>query len=191
MSTLATLFFDMSTARDCANIPITDDNVTESPEEFCVVLYPEDGDPEDPGNPKTTVTIVDDDAVTIGFEMEVYTTREDQDSVQVCALIREGALAREVIITVLTEDDTAQSLEDYTSVSAMLSFNQDSSVNCLNISLTNDDTLENVEQFVALLESEDSVPVVLSPERAVVMIIDDDGEFLNVLHFIVSLLYLR
>ena len=173
---MATLFFDMSTARACANIPITDNNVTEPPEEFCVVLYQEDGDPEDPGNPKTTITITDDDAVTIGFEMEVYTTREDQGSVQVCALIREGVLAREVVITLITEDDTAQSFEDYSPLSVMLSFNQDTSVQCVDISLTNDDTLENVEQFVVLLESEDGVPVILSPERAVVMIIDDDGE---------------
>ena len=176
MSTLATLFFDISTARACANIPITDDNVTEPPEEFCVVLYPPDGDPADPANPKTTVTIVDDDTVTIGFEMEVYSTREDQGSVEVCALIREGALARGVIVSLLTQDDSAEASDDYTALSVMLSFDENTAKQCVDISLTNDEILENVEQFVTLLESEDGVPVNLSPERAIVMIIDDDGQ---------------
>ena len=176
MSTMATLFFDISTARACANIPITDNNVTEPPEDICVVLTPEDGDPADTTNPKTTVTIIDDDMVTIGFEMEVYPANEDQGSVQVCALIREGALSREVIISLLTQEGSAEEPEDYTALSVQLTYDENTAIQCVDITLTDDDTLENVEEFMTLLDSDDGVPVILSPERAIVRITDDDGE---------------
>ena len=176
VSTLTTLFFDISTARACTNLPITDNNVTEPQEEFCVVLTPEGGDPADPSNPKTTVAIVDDDSVTIGFEMEVYSTREDQGSVQVCALIREGALDRDVTVLLITREDSAQESEDFIALSYTVTFDESTAIQCVNISLTNDDSLENIEQFLTLLEAEDNVPVILSPERAVVRIMDDDGE---------------
>ena len=173
---MTTLLLDAATARVCANIPITDNNVTEPPEEFCVVLFPEGADPNDPSHPKATITITDDDRVTIGFEMETYSAGENQGSVEVCAIIREGGLATQVIVSLLTQDITAVNPDDYTSLSAPLSFSEDTSRQCVDISLINDDILENIEEFEALLQAANSAPVILSPERAVVRITDDDGE---------------
>ena len=176
MSTMATLFFDISTARACANIPITDNNVTEPPEDICVVLTPEDGDPADPTNSKTTVTIIDDDMVTIGFEREVYEVTEDEGTVEVCALIREGALNREVTISLFTRDSSATVPDDYSAVSTILSFDGDRTRQCVDITILRDGIVENLEDFEVLLVSVDSVPVILSPDISVVMITDSDGE---------------
>ena len=170
------MFLDAAITRACANIPITDNNVTEPPEEFCAVLFPVGGDPDDPSNPKTTITITDDDRVTIGFEMEMYSAREDQGSLEVCAVIMEGGLATQVVVSLTTQDGSAEDPDDYTSLTAQLSFNENTDRQCVNISLTNDDILENVEEFEAILEVGNNVPVNLSPERAVVTITDDDGE---------------
>jgi len=90
------------------DIPIGDDNVTEPEEDFPITLVPDGGDPDDPSNPTVNVTITDDDRVTIGFERDVYPIREDQGSVEVCARVLMGRLARSVTVFLETRDLTAQ-----------------------------------------------------------------------------------
>ena len=49
--------------------------------------------------------------MTIGFEQPQYSATEGSDaSVEVCALVLDGALEREVIVTFLTTDGTATSV---------------------------------------------------------------------------------
>ena len=168
------LTFSPSISRACADIPIEDDEVSEDPEDFPVVLTSDDPDVISM-QPMANVTIIDNDAVTIGFEMETYPALEDQGTVEVCARLMEGTLAREVVITFLTEDDSAQDPGDYTSVSVTLTFDGSTDRQCEGIPLEDDMILEGVEEFDVVLES-DEERLTLSPERAVVRITDDDGK---------------
>ena len=45
--------------------------------------------------------------VTIGFEQEVYTVRENDNTVSVCAVVLEGELEREVAMVVTTQSNNA------------------------------------------------------------------------------------
>ena len=171
------LTFDQSTSRVCAEIPIEDDDISEDPEDFRVILTSEDPDVSS-NRPEADVTIVDDDQVTIGFEREQYSIGEDQNTVQVCARIREGSLEREVEVTLLTQDGSAVAPDDYASVSVELTFDSSRDSQCVNISIENDNTLEGMEDFKVSLDSGNEERVSLSPERATVSIIDDDGNTL-------------
>jgi hypothetical protein len=134
--------------------------------------------------PMSNVTIIDNDEVTIGFEMETYPATEDQGTVEVCARLMEGTLAREAVITLQTESGSAQAPDDYTSVSVALTFDASTDRQCQDIALTNDDTLEGVEEFEAVLETEEE-RVALSPDKALVSITDDDCKY-GLLFFNVS-----
>ena len=64
---------------------------------------------------------------------------------------------------------------DYSSVSQDLTFSQSSSRECVNVSIVNDDELENEEEFrMTLTTGEDRVN--LDPNTTTVRITDDDGE---------------
>ena len=64
---------------------------------------------------------------------------------------------------------------DYTSVSQDLTFSQSSSRECVNVSIENDNELENEEEFsLTLTTGEDRVN--LDPNTTIIRITDDDGE---------------
>ena len=169
------LTFNQSTSRVCVDIPIQDDDTSEDPEDLRVFLTSEDPDVSST-RPEANVTIVDDDEVTIGFEREQYSIGEDQGNVEVCVEVREGSLEREIVITLLTQDSSsAVTPQDYMNISVELTFDPNSSIQCVNISIVNDDILEGVEDIEILLVSGNEERVNLSPERATVQITDDDG----------------
>ena len=102
----ADLTFDESTSRACVDIPVEDDDIVENPDVFTVEIR--GGDPDvvfDP--PSSTVTIIDNDRVEIGFEMERY-EGEEGGVVEVCAIIMDGSLDRPVIVRVFTQDISAK-----------------------------------------------------------------------------------
>ena len=168
--------FSNSTSRVCVDIPIEDDDISEDPEDFPVVLTSDDPDVTSM-MPRVNVTIVDNDEVTIGFEMEQYSVREDQGTVKVCARIMDGSLAREIAISLSTQDGSAKNPDDYSAMSATLIFNSNNDVQCVNISLMDDDILEGMEDFEVSLDQGEEERVILSPERAVVTIVNDDSEY--------------
>ena len=102
------LQFNATTSRACADIPITDDNRVELPENFTVGIGSDDPD-VDFAPPTATVTILDNDRVVIGFEMEQYQGEEGR-MVEVCAVLMNGTLERSLIVEILTEDISAQGL---------------------------------------------------------------------------------
>ena len=64
---------------------------------------------------------------------------------------------------------------DYFSVSQDLTFSQSSSRECVNVSIVNDDELENEEEFsLTLTTGEDRVN--LDPDSSTILITDDDGK---------------
>lgn len=56
-----------------------------------------------------TVSIIDDDIVTVDWSSASYTIAEDGTSVRVCAEIVQGDIARPVAVSYSTSNGTAQS----------------------------------------------------------------------------------
>ena len=101
------LQFNETTSRTCADIPITDDNRVELPENFTVEIHSDDPD-VDFAPPTSVVTILDNDRVVIGFEMEQY-RGEEGGMVEVCAVVSlNGSLDTNVSVQILTEDLSAE-----------------------------------------------------------------------------------
>ena len=170
------LTFNEATQRACAEIPIEEDDVSEDPEDFPVILTSDDPDISS-DRPRANVTITDNDNVTFGFEREQYSAREDQGMVEVCSRVIEGSLEREVSIILRTNSISAQSPDDYQETSETLTFSESVQVQCVNVSLADDDVLEGVEEFEGVLDAGDEERINLSPERTLVMITDDDGNY--------------
>ena len=102
------LEFNSTTSRACADIPIVDDNIVELAENLSVIVSGDDPDVD--FEPDTAiVTIVDNDRVVIGFEMETYQGDEGQ-TVEVCAIVRNGTLERSVLVEIFTGDLTAEGI---------------------------------------------------------------------------------
>ena len=102
------LQFNETTSRACADIPITDDNRVELTENFTVEIRSDDPD-VDFAPPTATVTIIDNDRVVIGFEMEQY-QGEEGGTVEVCAVLMNGTLERSLEIALFTGNISAQGL---------------------------------------------------------------------------------
>ena len=172
---VVTLSFDEIISIACAQIPIEDDIISEELEHFTVFLTS-----DDPSvvllRQMANIIIFDNDKVTIGFEMEVYTVNEDQESVDICVEIREGVFENEIGIRLTTKDIDTEAPNDYANISMILTFDNDMDKQCVNIILDNDMILENNETFEVLLDRLDDTRVILMPERAEVIIIDDDGK---------------
>ena len=97
--------FDESTSRACVDVPIEDDQIVENEEVFRVMVGGDDPDVVfDP--PSSTVSIIDNDRVVIGFEMESY-QGEEGGVVEVCAIVLEGELERSASVSVSTSDLSA------------------------------------------------------------------------------------
>ena len=187
------LQFNETTSRACAVIPITDDNRVEVPENLTVVIDSDDPD-VDFVPPTSTVTIVDNDRVVIGFEMERYQGEEGR-MVEVCAILVNGTLERSLIVEMFTGDISAEGLiqdnhklcclfdilypyltdpVDYIAITAELIFNPERTRDCISINLVNDGLLETTEELEVSLTT-DEEQVILNPDRAVVSILDTDG----------------
>ena len=175
------LSFTNSISKACVNITIEDDSILEDSENFTVTIT--SGDPDVSfETAEAKISIMDNDNITIGFEMEKYSAREDQESVEVCARVREGILQRRVSVLFSTKAGDASSPEDYANTSILLSFDGNNERDCVNISITNDMTLEGVEVFEVILNALNEPRVILSPQRAEVSITDDDGQFHHVIY---------
>ena len=89
------------------NISILDDSIVEMNETFSVLLTTSDSAVE--VNPSlATVTIIDDDVVTIGWNSLSFEFDESGPFATVCAEIIEGEIARRVTVLYSTMDDTTQ-----------------------------------------------------------------------------------
>ena len=103
-----TLDQDVSTA--CANISIEDDSVVEDLEIFQVMIGGDDSSVNFLAPTSATVTIVDNDMATIGFEMDHYRGEEGQ-TVEVCVVVKgDVALERAVMVRLSTTNFTAAGL---------------------------------------------------------------------------------
>lgn len=92
----------------CITVPILEDTISEDPETFNVLLSSDD--PVVSSTiPVAGVTITDEeDSVTVELEMAVYSTSEDLGVVEVCVVVSDGELDREITVTLATSPDTAE-----------------------------------------------------------------------------------
>jgi hypothetical protein len=91
----------------CVTIPILEDTISEENEVFNVLLTSDDPNVSS-GTPTAGVTITDVDGVTVELEMEMYPTSEGMGFVEVCVVVSEGELDREIIVTLATNAGTAE-----------------------------------------------------------------------------------
>ena len=139
--------------------------------------------------------------VTIGFN-GIYSVNEDTGSIRIVVLVLMNCLARDVVVTLSTLDNTARSRfaqcltcydqyslctyilmyaagMDYTSVSRNLTFNADFTTHVVEVPITDDHTVEHSEIINLTLRSTDSA-VILNPSTSTITIEDVDSKLQNV-----------
>ena len=94
------------------DISILDDVIVEMNETFTVFLNSSNAAVDIAQN-SATVTIIDDDTVSIGWNSSSYVFEEDSRSARVCATIIDGEIARAVTVLLRTVDDTATGIYNY------------------------------------------------------------------------------
>ncbi|XP_064387615.1 uncharacterized protein LOC135335886 isoform X2 [Halichondria panicea] len=111
--------------------------------------------------------------IQVVFEIPERTELETAGDVEVCVVVVEGVLAREVIVTVASRDGSALAGEDYEQFSVDLSFDPDTNRACFTVTVTNDDRYELPESFDLVLTSNDDF-VIIDVPTSVFNINDED-----------------
>ena len=106
--TSTTLTFTGTIGEDCSTISILNDSVVERNETFSVQLSTSSAALDITQN-SAIVTIIDDDAVIIGWSTLSYGVDENDALVTACAEIIQGEIARPVIVFYSTMDGSALS----------------------------------------------------------------------------------
>jgi len=120
-----------------------------------------------------TVSITDDDSVTVGFNQTQFTvTEDDPEAVSVCVHLT-GELERNISLAIESEAGSANS-QDFSAVSEEMVFTPGAARSqCLSVHVPADMTVEATESFSLRLSSQDSA-VLISQGVSRVFIIDDD-----------------
>ncbi|XP_072027009.1 uncharacterized protein [Amphiura filiformis] len=163
------LYFDEGVEEIPRFIYIKDDDVKEDLESFEIRLF--DAVNSDIGMPDMATVFIEDDEVEHFFREIAYSVSENTASVQL-TVQKVGYMGR-TEVNFLTMDGSAKSPEDYISRRGTVVFEQDFNTAYIEISIRNDDTYEESEQFSVVLQS--STPEhVGSRDEAVVNIESDD-----------------
>ena len=101
------LVFTGANGVECADIFILDDKTVEVNETFSVLLTSSNSAVDITPN-SATVTVIDDDILTVAWSSLSYTVVEDSTSASVCAEIIDGEIARPITVLYTTMDDTTQ-----------------------------------------------------------------------------------
>lgn len=162
----------------CVDIVITDDKVVEKNESFALFLSTTE--PAITLSPNvTTVTIIDDDKITLALSQSHVTVQESDRDLEIVVELF-GDLQREVIVLLESMDGTASFLHgDYAGFSELLTFRPGSrtgSVVSYTATLEDDHAVEDLEYFVVHATSLDE-QVQFEPHREniTVYIEDNDG----------------
>jgi hypothetical protein len=93
------LQFNKTSLRACTEILVIDDSIVEDRERFTLMIMSSDERVKiDTMRETSTVTIADNDKVEIGFERGKYLQVEEGRTIEVCAVLRNTTLERELII---------------------------------------------------------------------------------------------
>ena len=122
---------------------------------------------------KTVVSINDSDTTTVELEHLSYSVGEAEGTLSVCVVL--GAeIEREATVQLTTGDGTARSGPDFTQTDVELTFQSLSSTRlCTSIAITNDNAVEDTEEFKIFLRTADD-SLYVTGENGSVIISDDD-----------------
>ncbi|CAI8033565.1 FRAS1-related extracellular matrix protein 2, partial [Geodia barretti] len=161
--------------RVCFNVTILDDRLSEGVENF-VARISSVPSGVDIGNPDTAViSIMDDETLIVEFEVSEYTVVENEGTVAVCLRTNIGNDAP--INVIVSTSNVATSDGDYSGAPQviLIPVSTGPSRTCADIAITNDNTVENDEDFLVSFE----IPPDTNANEGVitstrVLIIDDD-----------------
>ncbi|GFT26657.1 hypothetical protein TNCV_3604621 [Trichonephila clavipes] len=181
------VIFEPGETRKTIRIPIRNDNVKESSENFEVQLHDPSVWPEVFNfrglgvRDSVLVTIRDDDSTPGMLEIEkpLYRVMENEGNVELGVVRRAGSDGTiQVNFTIIPQ--TAKPGEDYTSVKGLLIFEPGQTRKTIRVPITNDNVKENPETFKVQLFDPSALSEVFnfkglgSRNSCVVTIIDDD-----------------
>ena len=171
--TVDVLELSMMTPSVTISVDITEDATLESEEEFTVELS---GAPVGVSfNPtRATVTIIDNDAVVIGFDRAAYRVSEGSGSLTLTVSVISGVLMETITLSYVVSDVSTTVSDDYTVTVDVLELSMMTPSVTISVDITEDATLESEEEFTVELSGA-PVGVSFNPTRATVTIIDKDA----------------
>ena len=184
---LTTSFDPSHGHRKCLQLEIVDDWRLEDSEVLSLSLTL-----TDPsiflGLVQTSVTILDNDHVTVGLKPTHYTIEESIQQIEVTVELL-GDIERDVSVVVESEDGTAFASDgDYIPFLEVLTFSKGSSSGSIRsaiVHVLDDPLVERLEYFTVHLSPVDiGVQIQQSREDATIFIINDDGMFTYEFSFI-------
>lgn len=128
------------------------------------------------------VTIAD---VTVGFERSLYKVRENNDEVEVCAVIISGEIARDISVMFTIANNSAVSPQDYTALNTGLTFSAPSTRACVDINIVDDEIFEVDESFFGRLVSSDAEVNIDPDSQQTTVQINDEDSMLQILLYLV------
>ena len=180
--TIGMITLSLMTPSVTISVDITEDATLESEEEFTVELS---GAPVGVSfNPtRATVTIIDNDAVVIGFDSRTYRVGEDSGTVELTVKVLDGSLGRDVTLSYETMDGSAIAGEDYTrTIGGVLTLSAGATETTIVVDITDDALYEHAETFTVVLSGAPA-GVTLDPDSAEVTITDDEPAPVAVIGF--------
>jgi hypothetical protein len=146
------LVFESVATQLVHEITVVNDDVLENSETFQAILtQPTDQTGVLLGQTMANVTIIDNDAVIVGWQAVEYNVSENCGTVSI-AITKQGSNAIPVGILFSTLDMTASAPEDFNSFSdRMVIFDSDSLIETIQVSVINDEVNEPFESFVGML----------------------------------------
>ncbi|QDT89881.1 Calx-beta domain-containing protein [Gimesia algae] len=180
-ATNGTVTIDANTLSKTFTIPIIDNVIIESNEQFYVNLsnLQANSMPVMLGDTQATVTIDDDDAATASIADVVV----DEDAGTVTLTVSlSNPVDTDITIDYATADGTASDLSDFSSTTGTVTIDAFTTSQTFTIPISDDVIIENNEQFYVNLSNiqANSLPVTFSDSQAVVTITEDDTATLSI-----------
>ena len=150
-----TLTFTTDVTELPVSVAILEDTIAEGEENFVVSLS---GDRVSSGSSVATVTILDNDAVSvaIGFSPAVYSVDEDAGSVELTVVVSSGEIEEgsSVTLSVRTIDGSAVAPGDYDELTQTLVFSSSVTEATVTVVIANDPFAEGDEEFRVTLSGD-------------------------------------
>ena len=171
-STMSTVTLSPMTPSVTFTVPITDDDTDEPDQMFTVVLS---GAPADITlDPATaTVTIIDNDAVVIGFDKATYSANEGDVTVEFTVSVTNGVLMETITLSYETMDGIAIAGEDYVLTTGTVTLTPMTPSVTFTVDIMEDTSQEPAEEFTVVLSGAPAA-ITLDPATATVTIPAND-----------------
>jgi hypothetical protein len=153
-------------------IPIVNDSLVESNEQFTVVFSNPSSGAHLTGTNTAYITITEND-VGLAFSAATYSVSEAGTNI-VLTVVQTGNLSASATVDYATADGGALGGSDYTATNGSLSFGANTNSLTITVPVTNDSTIETNETFRVVL-SNASGATLLTTSNATVRILEDDS----------------